>query len=665
VTRRRLRPFPKLRPFGRFGGSPRFRLGNGPWMRAGRKVLRFLFTSQILTIFFGLCALGLFVGVQTRPAPGTFPWAEIFDQMQVVSYRDAPSDTTSRFVVQLCAGGRVFSQYDVERREFLPPPRGRSYARAITGTHYDPLRVRGHVGSGFWLDIPSRHSLLPEQYDEVYRRTLDFVKPFSRFTAVLGVLSGYSVGYRLGTWNGSLSSHAVQQRVLATSGLGRVIAREAWRRVLLEPVVMTGEQDVSRFVSIASTHRLYANFFRLALDDRDAFIPREISRLEGLNHLIEARAMRAFAAAVEHASQDTVHVTDADFEAIERWASLLDRRGHWIEGAIPPPGEERIKLMGALAWYGLAPPGQNVDRVWIGPRMLVRIGDTEGFVADEIPGTGAGCPISWRPRLREENDQATAMVSAWLADRPEFTALAVFGHRLAERVRQEETAPDRANAVTLQATPASGPDAAVAQRAPSIITERERRSYDFSLGTWTEATVHVVADDSARAQAIAHAAQSVIGKDSTAVDEAADTLRAHGAQDALIELPGMVRALGVSSDGEPWVAKLADPRGRMPVMARIRLSAGQAIASARHEGAQVIGVAVVAADARTAAQWSVTLAALDPAEAREKASQQSSIAAIIIEGGIDGPDIVWVESELQDRLAFPGPAQGLFRLSGF
>ena len=81
-------------------------------MRAGRKVLRFLFTSQILTIFFGLCALGLFVGVQTRPAPGTFPWAEIFDQMQVVSYRDAPSDTTSRFVVQLCAGGRVFSQLE-------------------------------------------------------------------------------------------------------------------------------------------------------------------------------------------------------------------------------------------------------------------------------------------------------------------------------------------------------------------------------------------------------------------------------------------------------------------------------------------------------------------------------------------------------------------------
>src|SRR4029078_12885510 len=117
VTRRRLSSFPRLRPFPRLG-RPRLRVSR-PRARASGKLIAFLFRSQILTVFLGLCVLGFFVGAQTRPAPGSFPWAELFDQLQVASYRDAPSDTTSRFVVELCAGGRVFSQYDVDRQQFL------------------------------------------------------------------------------------------------------------------------------------------------------------------------------------------------------------------------------------------------------------------------------------------------------------------------------------------------------------------------------------------------------------------------------------------------------------------------------------------------------------------------------------------------------------------
>jgi len=175
VKKRKLRWFPKL--------------GAHPLVRAGGRLARFLVKSQILTIFFGLCVLGILVGLLTRPAPGVFPYAELFDQLQVVSYRDAPTDTSSRFVVQLCAGGKVFSQYDVDAQEFEPPPSGRSYARTITSTHYSPLRVRGHVGYGFWLEVPSRRSLLPEQYDELYQRTLNLMTPVSQITGVLGVLS--------------------------------------------------------------------------------------------------------------------------------------------------------------------------------------------------------------------------------------------------------------------------------------------------------------------------------------------------------------------------------------------------------------------------------------------------------------------------------------------
>jgi hypothetical protein len=311
----------------------------------------------------------------------------------------------------------------------------------------------------------------------------------------------------------------VQQRVLATPDLGRLIAREAWRRVLLEPVVMTREEDAMRFAAVTSTDRLYANFFRLALADSDNFIPREATRLQELGHVQEARAMLAFAGAVRRAAEDSVHLTNADFEAVERWATLLDRRGHWVQGAIPPPGEERIKLMGALAWYGLAPPGQNVDRVWVGPRMLVRVGDVEGFVSDEIPGTGVGCPISWRPRLREENRGASAMVGAWLADRPEFTALAVFGRRVAHRVGRVHQwlaglAPHTAPVET------SGPleppaDAVLAHRTPTIVSEVVERAPGDTTGIGVDSTAGVPP-------------HGVAVPSDTALNVAGDTLRARG-----------------------------------------------------------------------------------------------------------------------------------------
>src|SRR5262245_57687573 len=102
----------------------------------GRGLARFLLKSQLLTIFLALTVLGLVVGLQSRPASGTLPWDELWSAMSVISYRESPADTTARFVVELTAGGRVFSQYDVDRGAFLPPPRGRDYGRTITGTHY-------------------------------------------------------------------------------------------------------------------------------------------------------------------------------------------------------------------------------------------------------------------------------------------------------------------------------------------------------------------------------------------------------------------------------------------------------------------------------------------------------------------------------------------------
>jgi hypothetical protein len=368
----------------------------------------------------------------TRPDAHAVPYGELFDHLSVVSYRESPSDTAAHFLVELSANNRVFRRYDVDARAFLPPVRERDYNRGITGTFYRPLEVRAHVADGLWLDVPhySGRSLLPEQFDELYRATLDFVKPVSLAAGALSTLSGYSVGYRIGSWNSSLASRAVQERVLATPDLGRMLAREAWRRVLLEPAVMENEGDATRFVSVRGTQQLYANFLRVALNDSDGFIPREADRLARLGRVNEARAMVDFVAAVRRAAVDSVNLGSADFSSVERWASLLVRRGHWATDAIPPPGEERARYLGMLSWYGIAPPTPSPDRVWVGPRLLVREGDTEGFVADEIPLTGVGCPIGWRSHLRESDTGTNAMASAWVADRPEFLALS----RIAGRV---------------------------------------------------------------------------------------------------------------------------------------------------------------------------------------------------------------------------------------
>ena len=378
--------------------------------RTGGNLLR----SRLLQVWLGLLAVGVWVGAQSRPDPKVVPFEELFENLRVRSYRETPSDSTARFVVELAARGQTFRVYDVDAKGFSAPPRGHHYWHAISGTRYSPLKVRGHVNRGFWLELPdsSSRALLPEQFNELYSTSLDFVKPVSIATTVIGLLSGYSVGYRLGTWGSSLSSSNVQERVLATPGIGRQIAREAWRRVALEPVVVFEENDPGRIVTVSGRQRLYTNFFRLAANDSNGFIPFEAARLESIGCVRESRAMLAFANAVKCAGQDTCDLGSADFYAIEEWASLIERRGHWVSEASMPRSGERLQYFGTLAWYGLAPEGSDPRRIWIGPRLLVRNGNMEGFVTDEIPMIEAARPVSWRGWL---GDNTTLSGNAWTA----------------------------------------------------------------------------------------------------------------------------------------------------------------------------------------------------------------------------------------------------------
>ena len=393
-----------------------------------------LLKSQLLTAFLILFVLGYWIGTGVRPKPGTAPDVELFDHVGVASYRESPSDPSAHFVVELSAARHVFRQLDIDARRFETPVRGLDYRRSINGTRYRPLEVRGHVDRGFWLELPrtEARSFRPDQFDELYRSTVDYLKPVSLLSSVLGTLSGYSVGFRIATWGSSLSNPVVQERLLAAPGSARRIEREAWRRVLLEPVLMDDENDAARFAASRGMQRIYTNFYKLALNDSDGFVAREAARLDSLGHAREARAMQAFALAARRAASDTVDLTSADFTAIEEWASLLDRRGHWAPDAIPPAGEARMRYLGTLAWYGLAPTPPDQGRLWIGPRVLVREGDTVGFITDEIPMMEAGCPGSWRPWLHGNHSalESNTWTAAWLGAR-EFAPLIQFGRGVA------------------------------------------------------------------------------------------------------------------------------------------------------------------------------------------------------------------------------------------
>jgi hypothetical protein len=401
----------------------------------GARIAKFVLKSQLLTLWLALCALGGLAGSQARPEPSTLPFEELFENMSVLSYRESPSDSIARFVVELSARGRVFRQYDIDGRRFEAPIRGHDYRRSISGTRYPPLKVRGHVDRGFWLELPSSsaRSLPADQFDELYRASLDYLKPVGAIAVVVGTLSGYSIGYRMASWGTSLSNPAVQARVLSTPAIGRVIAREAWRRVLLEPVMMGHETDAVRFASVRGTQRIYTNFFRLALDDSNAFIPHEVARLDSAGSIRESRAMVAFAQAVSRAAQDSCDLGSEDFSAIEEWASLLDRHGHWAHAATPTLGDERRQYFGTLTWYGVAPAPADEHRIWVGPRLLVRVGDTEGFVADEVPSSQLGCPIAWRQWLQEDSMHlgANAWTAQWMGELRQFAPIVKLGRGIA------------------------------------------------------------------------------------------------------------------------------------------------------------------------------------------------------------------------------------------
>ncbi len=376
-------------------------------LRAASKVARKVLLSGVLLSFLGLCLLGFLVGRDAVPHPVVVPTQQLFDNLQVYSYRDTPSDTSYHFVVELTAFGKPFAEYDVDQQRFVTSGFGRRYDRAFSGAHYGRLKLRGHSGEGCWITVPdsSTSGMTQGQFDELTKKTLDYVRPVGIVTNLLGLLSGYSVGYRLGLWEGSLANPRVQQLLLGTPGIAHMITREAWRRVLIEPAFMSSQPDAGTFATVLEQQRLYSRFYLLALEDTSGFVAQEAARLDAAGQHEYAHAMTAFATVVGHARSDSTTLDSRDFRAIETWAGMLFSRGHWERYVSDTTADARYRYLGVLAHYNLSPPegpsssGRHARQVWVGPRALVTVDGDDGYVADEIPATALGCPSSWKPYL--------------------------------------------------------------------------------------------------------------------------------------------------------------------------------------------------------------------------------------------------------------------------
>ncbi len=172
-----------------------------------------------------------------------------------------------------------------------------------------------------------------------------------------------------------------------------------------------------------------------------------------------------------------------------------------------------------------------------------------------------------------------------------------------------------------------------------------------------------------------------------AVDAAADTLRANGVTDALVNISGNMRAIGTPAGSDHWRIGVRDPRDRMPYFARLDLRAGEGISTSAkyeqfvakdgrtyghimdprvgHPVEGLIAVTVVAPTAMIADGWSTSLFVLGPVDGARKARERDDVAAVLIQPGADGVDTVWVESTLRDRFALEPRAQSMFRVIFF
>jgi thiamine biosynthesis lipoprotein len=170
------------------------------------------------------------------------------------------------------------------------------------------------------------------------------------------------------------------------------------------------------------------------------------------------------------------------------------------------------------------------------------------------------------------------------------------------------------------------------------------------------------------------------------VEVAAESLRAHGVTDAMVDLSGNMHALGRAPGAEGWRVGIRDPRDRMRYFARLTLRDESISTSGQyqqfiaadgktyghimdprtgHPVQGLISVTVVAASALETDAWDTPLFVLGLKDAKRKAKAHPEFAAVLVVPGAKGLDTVWVEESLRDRFHLLDEARGLFEVRYF
>lgn len=171
-----------------------------------------------------------------------------------------------------------------------------------------------------------------------------------------------------------------------------------------------------------------------------------------------------------------------------------------------------------------------------------------------------------------------------------------------------------------------------------------------------------------------------------AVDVAADSLRAHGVTDALVDLTGNMFAIGAPAGRSAWRIGIRDPRNRISYFARLEITNQGISTSGAYEqfvaadgrtyghifdprtGRPVEGllsVTVVARNAFASDTWDTPLFVLGPRKAMQLAASHDDFAVVLVQSGGSGVDTVWVERTLQGSFLLEPAAGSLFRVVYF
>lgn len=171
-----------------------------------------------------------------------------------------------------------------------------------------------------------------------------------------------------------------------------------------------------------------------------------------------------------------------------------------------------------------------------------------------------------------------------------------------------------------------------------------------------------------------------------AVDVAAESLRAHGVRDALVDLTGNMFAMGRPASAPAWRIGIRDPRDRAPHFARLRLSNEGISTSGKYEqfvaadgrtyghimdprtgrpADGLISVTLVSASALTCDAWDTPLFVLGLDGAMRLAKAHEDFSAVLVVPGTRGVDTVYVERDLVDRFRLEPWARSSFHVVDF